>query len=338
MAREYARIMTEIWRNREFRALDQKGQRAYLFLITQPDISAAGLLPMRIRRWSDMSADTTPSDIADALKALDAGRFIVTDFDTEEVLVRAFVRWDGGFTNSKRRPVIIRAAQDVESTRLRRALAQEFERCGLPALGGDVLDPQEEVSGAESPKPCAPPAGHRYAVSDRAYTKSPSHIDAQSHPQVDRASDAVSRFDGVVVTSVSTRTTTLNPQSVPPPAGAVAPAAGLALVPDAEPVTAGHVVAAWAEGFATTGNQPVARLRGQVGKEARELLEAGNDPERVIAAARVLGMKGRATLVTELAIQTAPASALANGTTGRPVQGTSSQRANAFLALRQGNS
>jgi hypothetical protein len=55
---------------------------------------------------------------------------------------------------------------------------------------------------------------------------------------------------------------------------------------------AGNVVAAWIEGYRTTGVNPPGPRCGQVGKEAKALLEAGNDIEVVIAAAREAGRQG----------------------------------------------
>ena len=132
MARDYARIMTAIWRNSEFRALDEAPQRMYLLLVTQPEISAAGVLALRIRRWADMAKNSTAESMVQVLKELEAGRFIFVDWDAEELLIRSFIRWDGGFNNPKRRPVIVRDASDVVSVTITRHLMMEFQRCGIP--------------------------------------------------------------------------------------------------------------------------------------------------------------------------------------------------------------
>lgn len=295
MARDYARIMTGIWRNREFRALSEQQQRAYLFLVTQPDISAAGVLPLRVRRWADAASTSTADGLAQLFKELESGRFIVVDWDAEELLIRSFIRWDGGFNNPKRRPVIIRAAEEVESELIARHIATEFARCGI------TPPPDGPSGGAKTPiDPDADRAPDSLSKIDRV------DLDDEPFPQVNSLSDRAPTNHGVVVTLVGKNTPTLNPQPVPPTAGAAAPGADLALI-DVEPATnAGHVVAEWARAFAATGNKPVERQRKQVGREAGDLLAAGNDPGRVLAAARSLGGKGRATLVTELAIQSAP--------------------------------
>lgn len=133
MARSYARIMTAIWRNKEFRALESGPQRAFLLLVSQPDITAVGVLPLTLRRWADMAADTTVVSLEKDLLALESGRFIAIDRVTEELLVRSFVKWDGGYNNRNRRPVIEAAALELTSPDLLEILGLEFGKLGLPA-------------------------------------------------------------------------------------------------------------------------------------------------------------------------------------------------------------
>lgn len=139
MARKYANILTAIWRNEDFRALTAEEQRVYLQLTSQPDISAAGVLHLSLTRWSAQARNTTPATVMAALEGLARGRFVIYDTRTEELLVRSFIRWDGGYTNSKRKPVIRDAVQEVESPTIRRSLAAELRRLGLPDWLPDAL-------------------------------------------------------------------------------------------------------------------------------------------------------------------------------------------------------
>lgn len=133
MARSYANVATAIWRDDDFCALSAAEQQAYFLLITQPDISAAGVLTMALARWASRTKDGTRESLRAALEGLEAHRFVVIDDETDELLVRSFVRWDGGYTNSKRRFAIRDAAEQIMSNAIRRALAAEFERLDLPA-------------------------------------------------------------------------------------------------------------------------------------------------------------------------------------------------------------
>jgi hypothetical protein len=65
-------------------------------------------------------------------------------------------------------------------------------------------------------------------------------------------------------------------------------------------INPGTVVAAWVEAFEANGAKPSTGMRGQVGRLARELLDAGNPPERVLTAATAAGEKGFATIDREL--------------------------------------
>ncbi len=140
--RNYAQVSTTIWQpGSEFRSLSADAQRVYLLLISQPDISAVGLLPLTVRRWASLAANTTATDLSAPLSELESARYVVIDRDTEELLVRSFVKWDNGYGNPKRRPVIVRAAQAVASMTIRWAIAEEFRRLGLPTEGLPDTDP-----------------------------------------------------------------------------------------------------------------------------------------------------------------------------------------------------
>ncbi|MEU4576636.1 hypothetical protein [Nonomuraea sp. NPDC023979] len=87
-------------------------------------------------------------------------------------------------------------------------------------------------------------------------------------------------------------------REVPPSAGAAAPDSATAPV---TPANAGDIVGAWIEGAkAGSGERPAKRLIAQVGRQARELIEEGKDPQRLIDAAAAAGRKGFADLGREL--------------------------------------
>ena len=265
MAREYARIMTAIWRNPEFRALSETQQRGYLFLVTQPDISAAGVLALRVRRWADMASSSSPDSLAQVLKELEAGRFIVVDWDVEELLIRSFIRWDGGFNNPKRKPVIVRDAEAVESGRVRRALAAEFERCNLPPLALDALpdSPSDRASNTEwmgYEEPSAPEPVETASSQVNRLSASPSDSEPPS--------------DGVVVTYLSSRdTTTHNPETVPPPAAH-----------SAQPI-----IAAWID---SCRERPPKSVIGQTSKQIKNLLDEGVAVGAIRAGVELWAAKG----------------------------------------------
>lgn len=202
MARSYANVATAIWRDDEFRVLSIAAQHAYLLLVSQPDISAAGVLSLNLTRWAARTKDVTRSSLRAALEELQAHHFVVVDDDTEELLVRSFVRWDNGYSNPKRRPVIRDASAEIESRALRDALATEFRRLDLPA------------DWVPDSHPDRPSDSHPDSLS--AVEQPPDYV--PETPQVDSLSDShpdtVSASERVVVTKArGVDTPTHNPQS-----------------------------------------------------------------------------------------------------------------------------
>ena len=70
MARGHGRILTSIWEDADFLALAQPEQRLYLFLISQPNLNHAGLLPLTLRRWARKAAGLTATELEKHLQAL----------------------------------------------------------------------------------------------------------------------------------------------------------------------------------------------------------------------------------------------------------------------------
>jgi hypothetical protein len=211
VARDYAQIMTAIWRDRDFRALCSADQRMYLLVTTQPDITAAGTLPLTVGRWSTLAEDTTPDDVRASLERLAEARFVCMDTVTEELLVRSFVRWDKGYGNPKRWPVIRRSAAEIVSPRLAAMLAAEFVSLGLPtdSLADALSDCLSDGRSAGVVEEL--PAGGFEGVPERSALDDGLSTGDGLFPQVDRlsgslsagASRTASPSDGVVVTKVS---------------------------------------------------------------------------------------------------------------------------------------
>jgi len=144
MARAFGVIASRIWSDHNFLALDAEAQRLYLFLLSQPDLSHAGLVPLRARRWSKKVAKTSPGEIVFGLERLSHARFILMDEDTEEVIIRTFVRNDGVYKQPK---VMLRMREDarlIESPTLRAAFAIELRRLPLTELGTVKTGPNRD--------------------------------------------------------------------------------------------------------------------------------------------------------------------------------------------------
>lgn len=271
MPRSYARITTQMWRDPDFRALTPRAQWLYFLLMTQSDISAAGVLPLTVRRWSSLSHDADQRTVTTALTELAEHEFVVVDDDTEELLIRSFVRWDGGANNSKRRPVIRDAAREVDSPALQRTLAVEFERLGLPI---DWLpDAASDRASGRASTDVVEPAVQEWEQPDAAS----AHIDhAETFSQVDSPSDgrpdAASGFGRVGERS---------PQ--PPTRNPVPPSAAR------EPMGTQAIVGSWIDGCR---KRPPKNVIGQVSRHVKAMLEEGIDPQDVQAGLGEWARKG----------------------------------------------
>lgn len=128
MPRTHAVLLLRVWSDQEWRALPRDCQWLYELLISQPSINHAGVLPLPGRRWQSLAADATPDVVNQALKTLAERRFVAYDEDTDEVLVRSFVRNDGVYRQPNTLKSALRSAQAVQSPHLRAVLASELRR------------------------------------------------------------------------------------------------------------------------------------------------------------------------------------------------------------------
>lgn len=121
MARTYAKLLLDTWdAESDFAGLSRDAQWLYWVLLSHPMTSSAGVLPLQPRKWARRASDATPETVAKALADLVADVKIIVDDDTEEVLIRTFVRHDGGANNPNLHKGIIAAIGGIESDLLRR--------------------------------------------------------------------------------------------------------------------------------------------------------------------------------------------------------------------------
>jgi hypothetical protein len=95
MARGHSRILTSIWRDAEFIALTQEEQRLYLFLVSQPQLTNAGLLPMTFARWANAARGAVEGDLRCGVDSLEARGFVVPDHAEDELYVCGYFRHAG---------------------------------------------------------------------------------------------------------------------------------------------------------------------------------------------------------------------------------------------------
>lgn len=156
MAREHGRILCRIWHDQEFTAHTMVQEWMYFTLLAQANVTNCGVLPLTVKRWSKLASDATPEVIREALSVLERSGFLAVDEDTEEVLVRTFIRNDGVLKLPNVFKNALKQARQIESKRLRNVLAGELRRLDRPDATV-VADEIEDLQVTLVPEPIAEP-------------------------------------------------------------------------------------------------------------------------------------------------------------------------------------
>ncbi|WP_051179733.1 hypothetical protein [Nocardia concava] len=126
--RDHGRVLCKIWNDKEFRALPRTAQALYIQLLSQPTVNNAGVQPLMLSKWAkgcnEIDADSLMRDLAILVER----RFIVIDTETEEVLIRSYIRHDGLLKHKYLFKNALTCAEAVESEALRKVLADELRR------------------------------------------------------------------------------------------------------------------------------------------------------------------------------------------------------------------
>lgn len=146
MARDHARVLIRIWADDDFTALTERAQLYYLRFISQEHINRAGVLDLHRRRWARLAKDSDVTTLNDAIRELEAARFVALDEDTEELLVRSFMRNDGIVRQPNVLKNALNAARQVQSRRLREILSEELRRM-IELIPTDRRDPETNREG-----------------------------------------------------------------------------------------------------------------------------------------------------------------------------------------------
>ena len=83
---KYVRVMRSIWTDPDWLELSSRSKMIYLQLISQANISKAGVLPTVPRRWASMYPDLEVDDILAAIDHLTNAGFVLVHGDPEEQL------------------------------------------------------------------------------------------------------------------------------------------------------------------------------------------------------------------------------------------------------------
>jgi hypothetical protein len=138
-ARQFGKLLKANWGRDAWTQLSTQSQWLYAYLVSQPTTDTAGVFPIRISKWAKGSPDMTQERVAAAARLLVERGWIAVDHDTEEGLIRNYIRddWAGDliFKGALARALL------VQSVRLRATLLSEIRelKCERPIVKDDQL-------------------------------------------------------------------------------------------------------------------------------------------------------------------------------------------------------
>lgn len=128
MARDHARVKTSIWLDPDFTALRSAEQHLYLALMSNKGLSRCGVIDYIPSRFERLASDLTAAKFKAAVSGLRAARFVVLDEQTQELLLRSYVRHDGVLDRVNMGKATGTAFEAVVSHPIREAIGEELAR------------------------------------------------------------------------------------------------------------------------------------------------------------------------------------------------------------------
>ena len=160
--RNYAQLNIAIWNDDDFRALTPQAQHLYFLLLSHPTLSYCGVGDWRPSRIARMATGWEAADVERAGAELIDRLFIVVDEETEEFLVRTFVKNDPLMRQRNLGVSMARAFSLVASDGIRGVIVGELTRLAQahPELKGLDSDEVRQVLVKPSIDPSVYPCGN----------------------------------------------------------------------------------------------------------------------------------------------------------------------------------
>lgn len=95
MARSHGKILAKVWQDPDWTSLPPRAQWLYMLLLSQPKLSLVGCLDYMPGRWTRLAEGVSVDYVEDIVEHLEQTDYVVVDHDTDELLIRTFVRHDG---------------------------------------------------------------------------------------------------------------------------------------------------------------------------------------------------------------------------------------------------
>ena len=162
--RKYAQIQIAVWNDTDFRALTPGAQHLYFVLISHPSLLQCGVGDWKPKRLVGYADHWDMPNLEAAAGELIDKHFILVDIDTDEFLVRSYVRNDGFMKQPNLATAMARSMSEVGSSQLRGVVVFELNRLQneRPELKGFTSDSVQKVLSNPSVDPSGNPCGNPY--------------------------------------------------------------------------------------------------------------------------------------------------------------------------------
>ncbi|HEU5223461.1 MAG TPA: hypothetical protein VFU07_07245 [Candidatus Lumbricidophila sp.] len=128
MPKEYGQLRHDIWSDDDWLNLTVPAQHLYMTLLSDPTLNYCGVADWRIGKLAQRAAENRVVDTFLAAGELSHAHFLVIDEETEEVLIRSYLRHDPLLKNPRLAVTMSKEYGVIGSRKIRAALVYELGR------------------------------------------------------------------------------------------------------------------------------------------------------------------------------------------------------------------
>lgn len=191
--RQYALIHRAILDDPSWRCLTRSQQNLYLLLLLKLSTNLCGVVDWRPKKLAVNASDMTVETIEADAVVLEKKLYIVRDEDTDEVLIRSFLRNDAPLKSSKTAIAVRSSYTDTASSKLRGVIVFELQRLYKKQRDWQGWDQVRDLLDLPSIDPRRIVSGGEEAVSDALKRYQESSFSPLRDTSFDTPSDGISQ-------------------------------------------------------------------------------------------------------------------------------------------------
>lgn len=191
--RQYSLIHRAILDDPSWRCLTRSQQNLYLLLLLKLSTNLCGVVDWRPKKLAVNASDMTVETIEADAVVLEKKLYIVRDEDTDEVLIRSFLRNDAPLKSSKTAIAVRSSYTDTASSKLRGVIVFELQRLYKEQRDWQGWDQVRDLLDLPSIDPRRIVSGGEEAVSDALKRYQESSFSPLRDTSFDTPSDGISQ-------------------------------------------------------------------------------------------------------------------------------------------------